>query len=201
MTTKTRYIPPESTEIKDPSSEATVYTHNRNGVPCAIGYKSEKTVKPDFNYRFRNETERAAYVAKFFVECSVREKNRQAHREAQKAKKADFTNPLFTGDFLYSSWGYDQTNVEFYQVVSTTPKTVTFREVRSTQHSDGNGYNSMSGSVTPCPNEWYDAKVWTRPIKPGHNNSVIVPFADYPGGYMKHLYKWDGTPKHNSWYA
>lgn len=28
------------------------------------------------------------------------------------------------GDILYSSWGYDQTNIDFYQVVRTTAKSV-----------------------------------------------------------------------------
>lgn len=197
MPTKTRYIPPESTEIKDPSSEAVVYTHNRNGVPCALGYKSEKTVKPDFNYRFRNETERAAYIAKFLTECSAREKNKQAHREAQKAKKDAFQNPLAIGDILYASWGYDQTNIDYFQVVKLTPKTVTFREIKANQVVTG----FMCGDITPCPDTWANDKEYTRPIRPGYQGQIAVPFADYPGGYQKTLYKWDGLPKHNSWYA
>lgn len=26
------------------------------------------------------------------------------------------------GDIFYTSWGYEQTNIEFYQVVKATPK-------------------------------------------------------------------------------
>ncbi|EDJ7683689.1 hypothetical protein CH200_21630 [Salmonella enterica subsp. enterica serovar Kentucky] len=39
------------------------------------------------------------------------------------------------GDVFASSWGYEQTNVNFYQVVSTHgKKTVTVREIRAATH-------------------------------------------------------------------
>ena len=33
------------------------------------------------------------------------------------------------GDIYSSSWGYDQTNVEFYEVVAVTPATIKIREI------------------------------------------------------------------------
>lgn len=33
------------------------------------------------------------------------------------------------GDVLRSTWGYDQTNYDFYEVIKTTPKTVTLRKL------------------------------------------------------------------------
>lgn len=39
------------------------------------------------------------------------------------------------GDVFASSWGYEQTNVNFYQVISTHgKKTVTVREIRAATH-------------------------------------------------------------------
>ncbi|MCL2310945.1 MAG: hypothetical protein FWC41_00440 [Firmicutes bacterium] len=35
------------------------------------------------------------------------------------------------GDIFYTSWGYDQTNVCFYQVVAVTSRMATIREIRS----------------------------------------------------------------------
>ncbi|WP_191939686.1 hypothetical protein IFU37_023090 (plasmid) [Pantoea agglomerans] len=50
------------------------------------------------------------------------------------------------GDVFASSWGYEQTNVNFYQVVSTHgKKTVTVREIRAATHLSG----SMDGYKTP----------------------------------------------------
>lgn len=36
---------------------------------------------------------------------------------------------LTTGDVLVSRWGYDQTNVDFYEVTRATPKTVLLRPI------------------------------------------------------------------------
>ena len=36
---------------------------------------------------------------------------------------------IIVGDIFYSSWGYDQTNVDFYQVVKTTPKTIALKKI------------------------------------------------------------------------
>lgn len=33
------------------------------------------------------------------------------------------------GDVLRSTWGYDQTNYDFYEVIKTTPKTVTLKSL------------------------------------------------------------------------
>lgn len=38
-------------------------------------------------------------------------------------------HPLIVGDVLESSWGYEQTNVDFYQVIRATPKTVVLRPI------------------------------------------------------------------------
>ena len=48
------------------------------------------------------------------------------------------------GDIFYNSWGYEQTNIDFYQVVSVTAKTITLRAIKGTSN-DYNAYQ-MSGS-------------------------------------------------------
>ena len=34
------------------------------------------------------------------------------------------TNPVKVNDIFYSSWGYDQTNIDFYQVIDVLPNSV-----------------------------------------------------------------------------
>ena len=42
------------------------------------------------------------------------------------------THTLKTGDILYTSWGYDQTNIDFYQVVEVVGKaSVRIRGIQS----------------------------------------------------------------------
>ncbi|QED72588.1 hypothetical protein FTV92_26515 (plasmid) [Escherichia coli] len=55
------------------------------------------------------------------------------------------------GDVFVSSWGYEQTNVNFYQVISVHgKKTVTVREVRASVLLT----RSMSGYKTPLLNDF-----------------------------------------------
>ena len=50
------------------------------------------------------------------------------------------------GTVLISKWGWEQTNIDFYEVVKATEKTVTIRQIASKEvESD----TSMSGYVIP----------------------------------------------------
>ena len=100
----------------------------------------------------------------------------------------EFVHTLTAGDILYSSYGYDQTNIDFYQVIATTKKTVTFRELkqiarRDTTYGDG-------GTTVPDVGNFADSKEHARTVKPGN----CVNFAEHEGGYMLRLNPWDGRP-------
>lgn len=74
------------------------------------------------------------------------------------------------GDVFYSSWGYDQTNINFYQVVSIHGrKTVTVREIRSNVVSCE---SSLSGKVKPILNDFISEPL-TRRIKECGNVPLI----------------------------
>ena len=51
------------------------------------------------------------------------------------------------GDIFYNSWGYEQTNIDFYQVIKTTKKTITLKGIKGTAKE----YNmqGMNGTVIP----------------------------------------------------
>lgn len=51
------------------------------------------------------------------------------------------------GDILYSDWGYEQTNIDFYEVVKATEKTVTVRKIESRKTHTGD----MTGTAEPEP--------------------------------------------------
>jgi len=52
---------------------------------------------------------------------------------------------LKANDILSCSWGYEQTNVDFYIVLAATPKTITLQEIGSTEKATG----SMTAKVMP----------------------------------------------------
>ena len=49
------------------------------------------------------------------------------------------------GDILYASWGYEQTNIDFYEVVKATAKTVTVWKLKSEKTYTG----QMTGTAKP----------------------------------------------------
>lgn len=55
------------------------------------------------------------------------------------------------GDIYYSSWGYEQTNVTFYQVVRLTNKSVWFETIAKKTVEQ---LSSMSEKVMPVPNQF-----------------------------------------------
>lgn len=62
----------------------------------------------------------------------------------EKEKTTAFKEKLIPGSILVSSWGSEQTNVSFYQVISSTAKTVTLREIEKYRFEE-----DMRGWVTP----------------------------------------------------
>ena len=94
------------------------------------------------------------------------------------------------GDIIYYSWGYDQTNVDFFQVVKVTEKSVNIREISSKTIENG----FMSGNTTAIKDAFKGNETLTKRIKE-YNNKPYVSFA-YGVGSL-----WDGSPVSCSWYA
>ncbi len=65
--------------------------------------------------------------------------------EHLKLSKNQPKNPVKAGDIFYSSWGYEQTNIDFYEILKVTEKSVFFKELHSEKTYD----DSMHGTVVP----------------------------------------------------
>lgn len=110
-----------------------------------VGYFA-KSNKPAFNYLVkadRLEGFLAEQVAKYKSILDGR-----AARAAERAAKLAEPQPYKVGDVLYSSWGYDQTNVEFYEVVDVVGKrSVVVRELAQEAIAGSEGF--MCSRVKP----------------------------------------------------
>ena len=124
-----------------------------------------------------------------------------------KEKKTEYEHGYKVGDILYISWGYEQTNLDFFQVVATTEKSIRIVEV-SMKVKEQNGVSSMSRDVA------FD----TTTAKPLERSYAIkdqikgdvkkICSYEYNGKktiYVKvnnhHLYKYNGEKLYESWYA
>ena len=64
------------------------------------------------------------------------------------------------GDIFYTTWGYEQTNAKFFQVIDTTSKSVKIREIDSKETESPKG--SMSGHAIPIRNKFIGTKKTKR---------------------------------------
>lgn len=101
--------------------------NDRSDRPCAHFYWRDR--KNGERFYYKNDEQRAEGIAR-------RIKTAEAYAtriEDRKATKKQLPT-IEVGDVLNTSWGYEQTNVEFYQVIARKGKTgVTLRRIASQQ--------------------------------------------------------------------
>lgn len=100
------------------------------------------------------------------------------------------------GDFFYSSWGYDQTNVDFYRVLEVTPSGKSVKVQHWTSKNIG---DDMHGSMVPgngpvTSHDGVPAPVQTKRLKDVGRAAFHI--NSYSNGYH-----WDGTPKYQTGYG
>ena len=184
--TREWYIPQKSTPVEDDKSEsvAYIYTDVRDR-PCAAGFGG-KRAKPDWRYAFRSEEQRNQHIQDYF-----KTQRERAEYKAQQAaaRKAEVTE-LKVGDILHYSWGYEQTNAQFYQVVEVKPsrKSVVLREI-AREMVPGEGLSPMAGRSTPIKDKFIGAPFLKRAKK----NHVSMDYSTAS--------RWDGHPVYVSWYG
>ena len=154
-----------------PEINAVIGTGNdTKGRPSAIGFTGTKG-KPDFNYYFNSEEHRETYIHKF-IEEQKEKLEYKAERKAKKQAPAIRVLPYKPGDIIYNSWGYDQTNIDFYQVTRCTKSSVFIRPIKA-EYSDRSAGCDMAAYVTPLKGEftgeeirkkiqWYDGNAYIK---------------------------------------
>lgn len=89
------------------------------------------------------------------------------------------------GDVMVSSWGYEQTNVDFYQVVGVTAASVKLRKVDSTAVAHSLG----TIQVIASRGRFVTDKVLTKRVRVTENG-YAVRMSDYASAHL-----WDGSPQ------
>lgn len=174
--------------------EIALYGQDEFGRCNAMGYQGKQT-KPEFRYRFKSLAARDRHIAEFIAKCRSLVTIRAERAESRKAQDA-VPNPLKAGDILYSSWGYDQTNIDFYQVVESKGQFVKIRQLRA--EITESGHLSMSGNAKPVGTGVYkpNSEIIRRKVNVYGADSIYVRIDSCASASP-----WDGVPKTCSWYA
>jgi hypothetical protein len=136
---------------------------------CAVVWTGNRQIKPALYSFYRTEAQREAAVTSLL--------NRAASVKIAKSERRA----------AHGSWGYEQTNCEFYQVVDVpSAQYVTVRKVANLFTENGFMTGRNMPSVDSFRGEPLRRKVIDNYVKIDQSTRVS---------------RWDGTPKHSSHYG
>lgn len=156
------FIPkqPGVVTVRDKLSSAIIYLYDDNaGRPCVRGF-SGKRAKPDIRYYFRSIASREKTVTEWLARVREIEGRKAEQRAAEKA----FRHSYKVGDIFRASWGYEQTNIDYYEVVRLIGDTMMgVREIG--QEREATGWER--GRCVPVPGKFIGDEVRVK-AQDGH---------------------------------
>lgn len=108
---------------------------DEGGKLLMVVYKG-KSGKPISRYYYGTLQRRDAEMDRLKRGADARMKYKKDREEARKNIK----NVFKVGDILYASWGYEQTNIDFYKVVGLTAKSVKIVKIGQKRTDDETGH-------------------------------------------------------------
>lgn len=148
-----------------------------------IAYKG-KSKKPFIYTRFKTVERMKEAVSQNIQSDNLSHQNAIKNKEEQKARIKKFRDQLEIGTILYTSWGYEQTNVDFYQVIEKSGAYCVIRELKQAYDATG----SMQGYVVPLPNEFTSKEPMKKKIMDNYivihqsANAIVLDFELLPTG-------------------
>lgn len=184
------YQPQGFRRVSDKLSAAYCFVGERAaGRFSVIAYYAMQS-KPAFSYYYRSEAEREAKIKAWFLGCQKSEAYK-AERKAEKRAKAAAGHGLKVGQVLRSSWGYDQTNVDWYEIVKLVGKQSAMIAKIANSNLEGSESSWASGQCFPSDSpdriigEAFLVRLGASGCKVGH----------------QYASPWDGKPAYWSAYA
>ena len=184
-TARTRRIPANAETREFPAAGVVAYCYDFSSGPAVLAYEGRK-LKATLNGWFPTVEKRDEALAAFVTTRTALRASRQTSRSV--------AHGLVIGDVVMRSWGYDQTNVDFYQVVRVpSPLSVALRRLKSREVS-GNP-QALTAKVMPKLNEFETSAqaVIVRACGTGQVGSFK--------GKTGFLSKWNGLPQNVSFYG
>lgn len=143
------------------SKTGALYASHADGAVQVVIYTSEdkskkyvaiwtgKRYKPEVHARYKNPED----VNKVVQQKIKNEKDRADYKVQRRAddarKKAELVSSIKPGDLFVASWGYEQTNIDFYKVIKVTGKSTV--EIIKIGDRLKQATSSMSGEYYPDP--------------------------------------------------
>jgi hypothetical protein len=115
-----------------------------------------KSKRPQ-HYRFTSAQRRQEYIDGAKASEIVSERHRAKRVAERDQSQAAMAEQLQVGTLLCYSWGYDQTNVDYFQIVKRSGRSVWIRPIGS-REVPGSDHGGMSNRVMPARDKFLDDK-------------------------------------------
>lgn len=150
---KTRYIPEDAIKVEgiNPDLKLDIYKYDLADQPILLGYGGKRT-SADFHTRFSSPEAREDYLQGFITGRQEILNYKIKQKEIVKAQNIEAVKNLKVGDVFHCSWGYDQTQCDFYQLVALKGITGTFRPIYAATVEGSENYDS--DRRTPCVDDF-----------------------------------------------
>lgn len=179
-----RAIPANATAYRCKTAPGIVYVYtSKSGALCAKGF-SGKRGKCDWHHSYPSQAHLEDKVTRYFQALTERQERKT--REAEKAKSG--RRGVEVGHVLVSTWGYDQTNVDYYQVTKLIGKTMVEIRKIGTERIEATGW--ASDKVMPAIDDFRGNPLRRKCVNGAVNVDDVC-----------RAYLWDGKPDHRSSYA
>ena len=151
-----------------------------------------KAVKPHINYLFRTLEEVDKYIASQ-VESFRSWSEMIAKRKADREGTAEQLAAVRPGMIFHCSWGYEQTQCDFYQVVRVVGHHAIIRKIGSYSPDNHNGSQPMAEYRLATKDAFIGPEIRKRIQFSG--GEPYLSMTSYSSANL-----WDGKPKYCSWY-
>jgi len=144
---------------------------------------------PMAKYYFGSDEARQSYIDRIKGNIKSNEDTKAENRKKAKA----FRHTLKVGSILYTSWGYDQTNVDFFQVTKLlSPHYVEVRMI--CKDRIGDGQDEVTGIKDAfVTDHWRYSKPMRRKVSSGFSGGNSVKISE-----CETAWDWDGEPKYST---
>jgi hypothetical protein len=170
---RVRYVPAGYALIREvPELGLQVYGQLEPRV-VAICYAGRRN-NPDWHYRFQNVERLNAQIDEWIANLNNRARIKAEYRAARQVPVN-----VQVGDIFRAAWGYDQTNIDYYEVVNVVGKMIDVREIG--QQREGNGL-AMQGVCVPVPGAFVGG-VMRKLVQGNNGQNAHFKIASYANAY------------------
>jgi|TARA_R110002074_G_scaffold364284_2_gene537717 hypothetical protein len=179
------WIPEGAEEVNLDGANCVVYTYlGGKDAPCAMSFYGKKSKATD-RYRFATVEKRDTWVADTLANAKAWEDKKAEDKAKRAADKKEAMANAVVGDIYYCSWGYDQTNIDFYEIVAKKGVNIEIRKVSKILD------RSERGADYVCAKK--GSYIGEEVIKKRFNGSGNITMNSYSSAYP-----WSGTPKYET---